>query len=208
MISAITCVAVALAFIVTSSFLLVRRVKSCAQNEQDIIATPTISRDCAVFTSFGSTRIKGSPDDVFAAILDFETYSTWSPYVEYKWSETGADGLPSVGSSGTFQLTDEDTICRTIPVRLTMLDLKRRVVSEVSTMYPRWLLASERVQEVLPIESSPGYCEYRTYHTYEGFASYYLLLATREDMIETERQCASDLDAFIQEKTSFGKTKK
>ncbi|PBP25767.1 hypothetical protein BUE80_DR003302 [Diplocarpon rosae] len=150
MVSAITCVAVALAFIVTSSLFLVRRVKSCAQNEQDIIATPTISRDCAVFTSFGSTRIKGSPDDVFAAILDFETYSTWSP----------------------------------------------------------WLLASERVQEVLPIESSPGYCEYRTYHTYEGFASYYLLLATREDMIETERQCASDLDAFIQEKTSFGKTKK
>ncbi|CAL3962083.1 unnamed protein product [Diplocarpon coronariae] len=205
--SAITYAGVALALIVISLFLLVRTAKTCAQNEQDILSTPTISRDCAVFTSFGSTRISGSPDDVFAAILDFETYPTWSSYVEYEWSEAGADGLPSVGSPGTFRLTVDDNTRRTIPVKLTMLDRKRRVVSEVSTIYPKWLLASERVQEVLPIEGSPGYCEYRTYHTYEGFASYYLLLATREDMSEHERQCARDLDAFFQEKARFGKTR-
>jgi hypothetical protein len=44
----------------------------------------------------------------------------------------------------------------------------------MSTTYPSWLLSSERVQEVVPIQGHPNICEYRTYHTLTGIASYYL----------------------------------
>lgn len=99
------------------------------------------------------------------------------------------------------QLTVEESISRTIPIRLTTLDRDRRIVSEATTLYPRWLLLSERVQEVVPVEGEPEVCEYRTYHTYEGFAAYYLLLINREEVLDTHRQCASDLKYFFEEKT-------
>ena len=83
-----------------------------------------------------------------------------------------------------------------------MLDRERRTISEMTTRYPKWLLSSERVQEVLPIQGQPSLCEYRTYHTIEGYAAYYLILASKEGLAETQRQCASDLKDFIEEKTA------
>ncbi len=88
-----------------------------------------------------------------------------------------------------------------------MLDRERRTIAEATTHYPKWLLSSERVQEVFPIEGQPGFCDYRTYHTLEGIASYYLMLASRHELAETQRRCASDLKAFI-EQNALSKARK
>ena len=59
-----------------------------------------------------------------------------------------------------------------------MLDRESKRIAEGTTTYPSWLLGSERVQEVVPVEGHPGACEYRTYQAIEGVAAYYLLLTT------------------------------
>lgn len=79
-----------------------------------------------------------------------------------------------------------------------MLDRGHRKVAFITDHYPSWLLQSERVQEVLPIEGSPNVSEYRTYLTLTGFASYYLLLTATEEILETQQRCADNLQAFFQ----------
>ncbi|EKD15522.1 uncharacterized protein L3040_009149 [Drepanopeziza brunnea f. sp. 'multigermtubi'] len=194
---------VALAFGLTALMMFIMTIISVVRDSklfEDVIPTSTIPRESAVFTSFANEKIRGNPDEVFAAVLDFDAYPTWSPYTDYKWRETDADGLPVPGCPGTLRLTVDDSVSRTIPVRLTALDRERRIISEITTLYPKWLLVSERVQEVLPIQGESEFCEYRTYFTYQGFAAYYLLLATREEMYEIQKQCASDLRYLFEEK--------
>lgn len=79
-----------------------------------------------------------------------------------------------------------------------MLDSENRKIADMSTTYPKWLLFSERVQEVVPIEGQPGFCEYRTWQTVEGVGAYYLLLTAREDLIESQQKCATELKAFVE----------
>jgi len=79
-----------------------------------------------------------------------------------------------------------------------MLDRKNKKTAEMTTPYPPWLLASERVQEVIPVQGQLGVCEYRTWQTLEGFAAYYILLTAAEDLQESQERCASDLQAFIE----------
>jgi len=79
-----------------------------------------------------------------------------------------------------------------------MLDREKKIIAELTTGYPPWLLGSERVQEVVPVEGQPGYCEYRTYHTIEGIGAYYLLLTAKEELREIQQRCADDLKAFIE----------
>lgn len=93
----------------------------------------------------------------------------------------------------------DDFPARIVPVKLTLLDCERRMVAEASTKYPRWLLSSERVQEVVQIEGEPGFCQYRTYQTIEGIGAYYLLLAAQEDLLECQRKCATELKVFIEQ---------
>jgi hypothetical protein len=54
------------------------------------------------------------------------------------------------------------------------------------------------VQEVVPVEGRPGYCEYRSWHTLEGIASYYLLLTAKEELCESQKQMAADLRDFLE----------
>jgi hypothetical protein len=62
-------------------------------------------------------------------------------------------------------------------------------------------LGSERVQEIVPVEGENGVCEYRTYHTVEGLAAYYLLLAGTEELVETQRKSADELKTFMERQT-------
>jgi hypothetical protein len=81
---------------------------------------------------------------------------------------------------------------------MTLLDRESKRLAVVTTSYPPWLLASERVQEVVPVEGQPGYCEYRTWWTLEGVAAYYLLLNAKEEFDESQRHSAIDLKYFLE----------
>ena len=87
---------------------------------------------------------------------------------------------------------------RKVKAELTLLDRESKRVALLTTTYAPWLLASERVQEVLPVEGQPGYCEYRTWWTNEGIASYYLLLVTKDDFEDTLTRSATDLRDFME----------
>ncbi|TVY58127.1 hypothetical protein LCER1_G001920 [Lachnellula cervina] len=164
-------------------------------NQQSLIATPTIAQAKAVFTSRASTRIKATEDEVFDVITKFDDY-TWSSSISnYKFD---LQGLPQTGSRGTFRLSFDGFGSRTARFRITLLDRQRKRVAQRTTTYPRWLLAGETVQEVLPIEGQNGVCEYRTYHTVEGLAAYYLLMAATEELAETQQKSADDLKTFIE----------
>jgi len=59
-------------------------------------------------------------------------------------------------------------------------------------------LGGETVQEVVPVGGQKGACEYRTYHTVEGLAAYYLLMAATEELAETQQKSADELKTFIE----------
>jgi len=80
-----------------------------------------------------------------------------------------------------------------------MLDRESKRISEMTTHYPHWLLGSERVQEVVPVEGEPGVCEYRTWQTLAGVAAYYLLLTARDELSESQARCAHGLKTFIED---------
>ena len=87
---------------------------------------------------------------------------------------------------------------RTLSAKLTLLDRESTRVAYLTTLYPQWLLGSERVQEVFPVEGHPGICEYRTYQTLEGIAAYYFMFTASDELTETQRRCAEDLKTFIE----------
>ena len=62
-----------------------------------------------------------------------------------------------------FQILVEGFTQKRLPVKFTVLDRERKMIAERTTGYPSWLLSSERVQEVVPIEGSKDICEYRTW---------------------------------------------
>lgn len=82
---------------------------------------------------------------------------------------------------------------RLIGVQLNVLDRENFKISEVTTNYHSWLLRAERVQEVSPVPNQPGVCDYRTYMTAQGIAAYYILLTTREEIVEGSREYAESL---------------
>ncbi|CZR50648.1 uncharacterized protein PAC_00522 [Phialocephala subalpina] len=192
-------VSAAIAFVIISLLFLIVIVQSSV-DEHQIIATPNIPRGSGVLTAFASTQVKGNVDEVFAVIKNYNGYSDWSPYSNYKWNDVDENGVPHVGSTGSFKLNIVDFPERVVPVRLTMLDHESRRVADMSTTYPKWLLFSERVQEVVPIEGKPGFCEYRTWQTLEGIGAYYLLLTAREDLSESQQKCATELKAFVEQR--------
>jgi len=53
------------------------------------------------------------------------------------------------------------------------------------------------VQEVVPVQGLNGVCEYRTYHTIEGLAAYYLLMAGTEELVDTQQRSVDELKTFI-----------
>ncbi len=90
----------AIAFILVTLFLLMRVAKGSVDSS-NVLATPNISKEDAVFTSSASTRIKAPPDEVFSTLIKFNSASAWS---QYKWEDLDADGVPVLGSSGTFKV--------------------------------------------------------------------------------------------------------
>lgn len=100
-----------------------------------------------------------------------------------------------------------DLSTRIVPIQLKVLDWKKRLVAEESIAYPKWLLHSERAQEVIPLDDEPGFCEYRTQHNLFGLASYYLLLTSKEDLAEIQTQYAADLKFFVEGRLRFKTTK-
>jgi hypothetical protein len=82
--------------------------------------------------------------------------------------------------------------------QLTLLDRESKRLAVLTTSYSPWLLASERVQEVVPVEGYPGYCEYRSWWTLEGVAAYYLLLNVEDEFKETQKRSAADLKDFLE----------
>jgi hypothetical protein len=80
------------------------------------------------------------------------------------------------------------------------MDRESKRLAVLTTSYAPWLLASERVQEVVSVEGQPGFCEYRSWWTLEGVAAYYLLLAAKEEFGETQKRSAADLREFLERK--------
>ncbi|KAG4442300.1 hypothetical protein IFR05_002224 [Cadophora sp. M221] len=179
---------------------------SCGEKSKSIV-TKTFSERKPIVSTFVSTKIKGTADGVFSAIMDYESYPTWSPSTEYTWEDTDSEGVPVVGSIGTFKVT-VDFATRIVPVQMKILDRKNRLVAEESILYPNWLLRSERVQEVVPIDGEPGFCEYRTQHNLYGLASYYLLLTSKEDLVDLQNQYAGDLKFLVEGKMRFKSAKR
>jgi hypothetical protein len=76
---------------------------------------------------------------------------------------------------------------------LTVMDKEKRRIAERTISYPSWLLSSERVQEVLPVPGHPRLCEYRTWQSFEGIASYALAATARDEISEAQRTIADGL---------------
>jgi len=77
-----------------------------------LLATPGIPVEKAIRSSFGSSTIHASVDDVFSVLMNFKDYNKWSLLKEYRWEETTADGVPLVGSEGSVEVSDITSSCR------------------------------------------------------------------------------------------------
>jgi hypothetical protein len=104
MASATTYISAGVAF-VTITILFLIAIAQNSVDEKNLMSTPTIPIQKGVLTSFASTRIKASAEDVFAAMINFKGYSTWSAYSGYKWDSVAADGVPLNGNTGSFKVS-------------------------------------------------------------------------------------------------------
>lgn len=103
MANTIVYISAAIAFILIVLLFLIAWIQSSAKQTR-ILASPTIPRGNAVLTSFASTRISAPTADVFAVLLKYKDYSKWSCFEQYKWQEIDEDGIPRVGSKGSFEV--------------------------------------------------------------------------------------------------------
>jgi hypothetical protein len=73
-------------------------------DERSIIATPNIPRENGVITAFASIKIKASADEVFEFIMKFKDCSAQSGFSQHRWKSVTADGVPMVGSTGSYKV--------------------------------------------------------------------------------------------------------
>ena len=104
MASATTYISAGVAF-VTIAILFLIAIAQNSVDEKNLMSTPTIPIQKGVLTSFASTRIKASVENVFAAMINFKGYSTWSAFSDYKWDSVAADGVPLNGTTGSFKVS-------------------------------------------------------------------------------------------------------
>lgn len=97
-------VSAAVAFVIISLLFLIVIVQNSV-DEQQIVPTPNIPRGNGVLTAFASTKVRGSADEVFAVVKNYKAYPNWSPYSNYKWNDVDREGIPHVGSPGTFKVS-------------------------------------------------------------------------------------------------------
>ncbi|TGO28974.1 hypothetical protein BPAE_0020g00190 [Botrytis paeoniae] len=164
-------------------------------DEKSLLATPSISKDDAILTTYASVKINASADDVFRVITSFKKYG--NGYSQYEF-EHDQEKMPAVGARGMYTSRVEDIRDRRVPVVLTVLDPAHRKMVAKTTQYPNWLLGSERVQEVVAVKGKTNVCEYRTWLTLQGIAAYYPLLTAKEEMEDVVRDAATELKMFIE----------
>jgi hypothetical protein len=70
-----------------------------------MLATPTIPIEKVMLTSYASSIINASSDEVFDVLSNYKAYYKWSTFTDYEWEEIGEDGMPLVGSKGTFKVS-------------------------------------------------------------------------------------------------------
>jgi hypothetical protein len=90
----------AVAFILIAILFLIAAIQNSV-DEKNLMATPTIPKANAVLTSFASTKIKATEDEVFAVITDFKDYTWSSSFTDYKFDN---QQIPQAGSKGTFKV--------------------------------------------------------------------------------------------------------
>jgi hypothetical protein len=104
----------AAAIVITSLVLFLLTIAIIHYNidEKSLINTPNISLRAAVLTSFAKAEINGSVDEVFQAVLNYQECASSVPFSNYKWDNVTADGVPVVGSTGTFRVREatEDSV--------------------------------------------------------------------------------------------------
>lgn len=66
-------------------------------DEKSLIATPSIKKDDAIFTTYASVKINAPADDVFRVITSSKKYG--SGYSQYQF-EHDQEKLPVVGAKG------------------------------------------------------------------------------------------------------------
>ncbi|RFU25481.1 hypothetical protein B7463_g10853, partial [Scytalidium lignicola] len=171
---------------------------SNVRNSRLLLATPNINEINAIITIYREIRINAPADEVFEVISRGK--EAFSPVIKYEWDSASDDGTPNDGSKGLVKLNIEGFGVRDIPVELTLLDREKRKMADKTLTYPSWLFCSETVQEVIPVVGKEkNYCDYRLWRTFEGIASYYLLITpTRIDIAEALRESAYDLKAYME----------
>lgn len=88
-------------FLVALLFLMMTR--SSSESNSKLTGRPVLEKSTVV-TTFASSKIKATPDEVFSAITDYSSYPTWSPFAIYEWKNTDEKGVPLVGSTGNFKV--------------------------------------------------------------------------------------------------------
>jgi len=81
-------------------------------DKSKLLATPGIPIEKATRSSFGSSTIHASVDEVFSVLMNFKDYNKWSLLKDYRWEDTTADGVPLVGSEGSVEVSDITSSCR------------------------------------------------------------------------------------------------
>ena len=94
-------IAGAIFFLVALLFLMMTR--SSSESNSKLTGRPVLEKS-AVVSTFASSKIRATPDEVFSAITDYSSYPTWSPFAIYEWKDTDEKGVPLVGSTGNFKV--------------------------------------------------------------------------------------------------------
>lgn len=90
-----------LAFLIICLLLIIVLLIQNYIDEKSLIATPSITKEEAVFTAYASVKINASADDVFHIITSFEKYGSGNS--QYKW-DNDQDKLPIVGARGFYSV--------------------------------------------------------------------------------------------------------
>ncbi|KAL0482324.1 decapping and exoribonuclease protein [Acrasis kona] len=161
---------------------------------EQVLQTPKIKN--GVFTTLGSSLIKGDPDVIFKTLLKFDDYSRWNTFTPNAEKVTSFEDFPKIGDQINLTVHMNGMNTRTQLVEITSFDANLRRICWKGLGFPNWALRSERVQEL--IEVDPGVYEYKNYETMEGFASYLTNFFVRSQLDEGFQRCTSDLKNYIE----------
>ncbi|KAK5166560.1 uncharacterized protein LTR77_008103 [Saxophila tyrrhenica] len=138
----------------------------------EILETPSIKADQAVWTSYGSATINKPADTVWRAIRDFRSWKVWNEYTPEVTTKTGTNEV-AVGDQVTVHYRPEPTgtISQIPCTAMTVSDAERTLCWRGEPFgVPAWLLLPEKVQRVTP--KGDDSCLYEIFETQSGPMSY------------------------------------